>query len=145
MKRILLSRIHSKLLGSMSNYSSIYLYIHLWKKTLATIFTILVVGLFGIANFPVSTGLYSGTIIALPKLSATTFISAVPAGRSGGLNDGKNYNCTVMLRNKSIIEASCFKDNYVNQKVSVSVTESLFSLFSTYRVKEPNKAIKSDS
>lgn len=126
-------------LGSMSNYSSIYLSFQLWKKTIITIFILLIVASFAVANFPIYYGVHSGKIITKPELSATSLISAVPAGRGGGLNDGKNYSCTVMLEDKRVVKANCYKYNFVNQNVNVNVVESLFSFFSTYRVKEPNK------
>lgn len=126
----------------MSKHSSIYLYFQLWQKAIIAVLILLVVALFVVANSPVLSGLYSGTIITQPELSGTSFISAVPAGRGGGLKDGKNYSCYVMLDNKRVVKASCYKYNYVNQTVNVAVTESMFSTFSTYRVKEPNKPIK---
>ena len=131
-------------LGSMSTYSSIYLHIQLWRKPIIIILTLLVLILFAIANFPVSSGLYSGKIIAQPELSGTSFISAAPAGKGGGLSDGKNYNCSVILENKRVVKANCYEYNYVNQIVNVSITESMLPFFSAYRVIEPNKQINQD-
>ncbi len=128
----------------MSTYSSIYFHIQLWKKPIISILILLVLVLFAIANFPVSSGLYSGKIVVQPKLSGTSFISAVPAGKGGGLSNGKNYDCSVVLENKQVVKANCYEYNYVNQIVNVSITESMLPFFSTYRVIEPNKQINQD-
>jgi len=128
----------------MSIYSSIYFHIQLWRKPILTVLILLMLVLYAIANFPVSSGLHSGKVVAQPALSGTSFISAAPAGKGGGLSDGKNYSCSVILENKQVVQAGCYKYNYVNQIVNVSINESVLPFFSTYRVIEPNKQINQD-